>query len=73
MMTQRNHDSADFTARVALEALKGPHTGHALAGTYGVQPTQIAPWTKPLQREVPRIFSLRRHQRAQDQEALQAP
>ena len=40
MMTQRKHDSADFKARVALEALKGHHTVNELAGTSGVHPTQ---------------------------------
>lgn len=71
-MTQRKHYSADFKARVALEALKGHHTVNELAGTYGVHPTQIAQWKKYLQSELPQIFSLRRQKRAQDQEALQA-
>jgi putative transposase len=72
MMTQRKHYSADFKARVALEALKGHHTVNELAGTYGVHPTQIAQWKKHLQSELPQIFSMRRQKREQDQEALQA-
>ena len=71
-MTQRKHYSADFKARVALEALKGHHTVNELAGTYGVHPTQIAAWKKYLQSELPQIFSMRRAKRQQDQEALQA-
>ena len=35
-MTQRTHYSADFKARVALEALQGHHTVNELVGTYGV-------------------------------------
>jgi transposase-like protein len=57
---------------VALEALKGLKTVHALASTYGVHPTQIAHWKHRLQQEMPELFSARRAKREQDQEALQA-
>ena len=43
MSTQRKQYSAEFKARVALEALKGLKTVNELASTYGVHPTQIAP------------------------------
>ena len=46
-MTQRRRYSAEFKARVALEALKGHKTVNELASTYGVNPTQIAQWKKP--------------------------
>jgi len=46
-MTQRRRYSAEFKARVALEALKGHKTVNELASTYGVHPTQIAQWKKP--------------------------
>lgn len=36
MLKRRNHD-AGFTARVALEALKGERTVSGLAAEYGVQ------------------------------------
>jgi transposase len=41
MSTQRKQYSAEFKARVALEALKGLKTVNELASTYGVHPTQI--------------------------------
>jgi transposase-like protein len=41
MMTQRKRYSAEFKARVALEAVKGHKTVHELASTYGVHPTPM--------------------------------
>ena len=72
MSTQRKRYSAEFKARVALEALKGHKTVNELASTYGVHPTQITHWKHQLQQEVPQIFSARRAKREHDQEALQA-
>ena len=53
MSTQRKQYSAEFKARVALEALK---TVNELASTYGVHPTQIAHWKHRLLKEMPEIF-----------------
>jgi transposase-like protein len=72
MSTQRKQYSAEFKARVALEALKGLKTVNELASTYGVHPTQIAHWKNRLQKEMPDIFSVRRAKREQDEAALQA-
>src|SRR5919206_1838826 len=72
MSTQRKRYSAEFKARVALEALKGLKTVNELASTYGVHPTQIAHWKHRLQKEMPEIFSARRAKREHDQEAFQA-
>ena len=72
MATQRKQYSADFKARVALEALKGHKTMNELVGMYGVHPTQIIKWKNHLQSELPQIFSNRREKREQDQEALTA-
>lgn len=72
MAAQRKQYSADFKARVALEALKGPKTMNELVSRYSVHPTQIAKWKNQLQNELPQIFSNRREKRDQDQEVLQA-
>ena len=72
MSTQRKHYSAEFKARVALEALKGLKTVNELASTYGVHPTQIAHWKHRLQKEMPEIFSARRAKREHDQETFEA-
>jgi transposase-like protein len=72
MSTQRKQYSAEFKARVALEALKGLKTVNELASTYGVHPTQIAHWKHRLQKEMSEIFSARRAKREHDQEAFEA-
>src|SRR5678815_2387540 len=72
MSTQRKQYSAECKARVALEALKGLKTVNELGSTYGVHPTQIAPWKHRLHKEMAEIFSARRAKREQAQEALQA-
>ena len=72
MSTQRKQYSAEFKARVALEALKGLKTVNELASNYGVHPTQMAHWKHRLQKEMPDIFSARRAKREQDHEAFQA-
>jgi transposase-like protein len=50
-MTLRKRYSAEFKARVALDALKGHKTVNELASTYGVHSTQIAQWKRHLERE----------------------
>ena len=72
MSTQRTRYSAEFKARVALEALKGHKTVNELASIYGVHPTQITHWKHRLQKEMPEIFSARRDKREHEQEALHA-
>lgn len=72
MSTQRKRYSAEFKARVALEAIKGHKTLNELASTYGVHPSQITHWKHQLEQEVPHIFSAGRDKRAQDHEVLQA-
>ena len=72
MPTQRNNYSAEFKARVAMEALKGHKTMNELVSMYGVHPTQITKWKNHLQSELPQIFSNRRDKREQDHEALTA-
>ncbi len=72
MPTQRKRYSAEFKARVALDAIKGHKTINELASLYGVHPTQITHWKHQLQTEVPQIFSARRATREHDQDVLQA-
>jgi putative transposase len=72
MSTQRTQYSAEFKARVALEALKGRKTVNELASTYEVHPTPIAHWNQRLQKERAEIFSVRRDRRERDHAALHA-
>ena len=47
-MSQRKHHRSEFTAKVALAALKGERTVSELAGRFGVHPTMIHPWKRVL-------------------------
>ncbi len=44
-MPRRQH-SAEFKAKMALEAIRGERTLHELATEYGVHPVQITPWKR---------------------------
>ena len=48
--------SAEFKARVALEAVKGLKTSTELAREYQVHPTQISQWKRQLLEELPEVF-----------------
>nr|WP_323780169.1 transposase [Leisingera sp.] len=45
-MTTRKRDSAEFKAKVALEAIREELTTAKLAKKYGVHPTMISGWKK---------------------------
>ena len=68
---RRNH-SAQFKAKVALEALKGMKTINELGAIYEVHPTQITKWKKRLATEAQGIFSDHRKRTENDDEALRA-
>lgn len=72
MSTPRPQDSAAVNARVAFEARNGLKTVKALAGPYGVHPTQLAHGTHRLQQERPDSVSARRAKRAHAHAAFQA-
>jgi transposase-like protein len=72
MTKQRNHDSADFKAKVAIAAIKGQQTVNEIAAMYGVHPDQVMTWKKQVLEAVPDIFSARRARAAQDEEAVKA-
>jgi transposase len=44
-VTRKRH-SADFKARVALEAIRGEHTPAEIGGRHGVHLTLVAAWKK---------------------------
>ena len=72
MKTTRNRYSAEFKARVALEALREQKTVNEIASHYGVHPNQVVNWKKQAVGALPQVFS-ERSARAQEQgEALKA-
>jgi transposase-like protein len=72
MTMQRRQHSAEFKARVALEAIRGERTINELAAEYGVHPVQITQWKKVVVEEVPKLLSSRRGAKPREEEALKA-
>jgi transposase-like protein len=72
MMTPRRQHSAEFKAKVALEAIRGERTINELAAEYGVHPVQITQWKKVVLEEVSTLFSSRRGAKAKEEDALKA-
>ena len=72
MTMQRRQHSAEFKAKVALEAGRGERTVNELAAEYGVHPVQITQWKKVALEELPKIFSRRRGAQHKEEEALKA-
>ena len=69
---KRKQHSAQFKARVALEALKGQKTVNQLAGEYGIHPTQISHWKRQLQDGVQEVFSSKRQNQEKEEAELKA-
>ncbi len=56
-MANRRKFSADFKARVALEALIGDKTLAELAAKHDVHPNMIAQWKRQAKESLPDLFS----------------
>ena len=72
MGQKRKRHSAEFKAKVALEALKGLKTVTELGSEYAVHPTQISQWKRQLQSGARELFGQSRIREARDQEVAQA-
>ena len=58
-MTRKQH-TADFKAKVAVEAIRGIRPVNELAVKFGVHPVQISHWKKQAVSGLPEIFASRR-------------
>ena len=56
-MKKRRNFSAEFKARVALEAFSGASTLSELSAKHGVHPNMIAQWKRRVQEGLPELFS----------------
>lgn len=72
MAKKRKVHSAQFKAKVALEALREQHTVNELARKFSVHPSQIHDWKKQLLERVPEVYQQPRS-REQDEEAQRVP
>ncbi len=56
MKRKRRHLTAEFKARVALEALKGEKTAAEIARENDIAPAQISEWKKQLEERLGEVF-----------------
>ena len=56
-MNTRRRFSADFKAKVALEALSGALTMAELSSKHGVHPNMISQWKRRAQESLPELFA----------------
>jgi transposase len=56
-ITKRNRYSAEFKAKVALEAIKGEQTLSELGSRYGVHPNMITTWKRQAMENMADAFS----------------
>lgn len=72
MKRQRRQYSADWKAKVALEAIKGQRTVQEIASHYEVHPTLVTHWKKQLREGATEIFSNGKRVAADADEELKA-
>lgn len=70
MKDNRKSFTADFKAKIALEAIKGHRTVTEIASESGVHPHQITHWKKQALEGLPEILSDKRKKRKEDREEL---
>jgi len=56
MKRKRRHLTAEFKARVALEAIKGEKTAAEIARENDIAPAQISEWKKQLEERLSEVF-----------------
>ncbi len=72
MKRRRKQYSADWKAKVALEAIKGQRTVQEIASHYEVHPTLVTHWKKQLLEGAAEIFSNGKRVAADADEELKA-
>jgi transposase-like protein len=69
MTTTRKQHSAQFKARVVIEAIRGEKTLSQLGSQFKVHPIQIAKWRKSALEQMPELFVDGRTRKARSDEA----
>ena len=57
---KRNVPTAEFKAKVGLEAIRGSKTINEISQAYGVHPTQVGLWKKEIQEQAKTLFEGKR-------------
>jgi transposase len=57
MSKKRRSFSAEFKAKVGLEALKGIEPIHAIAQRHEIHPVQVSQWKKEVATRLPEVFA----------------
>jgi len=68
-MTKRRRFTADFKAKVALEALRGDKTIQETAQKHQVHPNQVGGWKRRAMEELGEVFSSGTQRQDRDREA----
>lgn len=72
MSTHRNHYSAEFKAKLALEVLKGYRTLTEIASEAQVHPNLLMQWKKQLLQSLPCVFADKRVKENKEYEEKEA-
>jgi len=67
---QRRQFTAEFKARVAIEAIKGQRTIQEIAAHFEVHPNMVTTWKRQALAELPQVFSDHRARGNESDEAL---
>jgi len=71
MKRHRRKHSAEFKARVALEAIKGIKTLSEIAQEYEIHPVMVGKWKTEMLDRLPELFEGQNHKSSKDSEKEQ--
>ena len=66
---KRTVHSAEFKAKVALEALRGLRTLNEIGQEYGVHPKMVGDWKLEMQRQAKTLFDVKRGKKKLNEDA----
>jgi transposase-like protein len=68
MKKQRRKHTAEFKARVALEAIKGLKTASEIASEFEIHPVMVSNWKKEMLEHLPELFESKNIRKDKDTE-----
>jgi len=68
MKKQRRKHSAEFKARVALEAIRGIKTVSEISAEYEIHPVMIGNWKKEMLENLPALFEQKNAKKEKDRD-----